>query len=109
MSCPACEFEVKYGTVENPRPVPDLKIHTCGQLKCPQCAGFSVINGARMGAFAVIGGDPCPLCSATGRVSPEVDRTYVRMCRGWLPDANGTHVRCKLPASHLKEGKKCQP
>lgn len=110
--CAACNFEQKYGTKDNPRPIHDLKIHTCSQVTCPMCAGYTVINGAPAGMFAVFGGDPCPLCNKTGRVTAEVNATYVHPCPGMVQEPlakfvlNTDNVRllpCALEQTHKGE------
>lgn len=56
-ACAACGFErtTYRGAVE-------IEVHTCGVHPCPECGGYGVVDAAPMGAFAVIGGRPCPLC-----------------------------------------------
>lgn len=109
MTCPACDFEKQYGTKMVPRPVPDLSIHQCGQMQCPMCGGYTVINGSPMGPFAVAGGEPCPLCTATGRVVARVGQQYSQPCHGLvsIPANNGdSWVSCALDNGHAG---KCQP
>lgn len=107
--CAACAFEKQYGTTKNPRPIPDLEIHTCGQEICILCSGYTVINGTPMGPFAVMDGDICPVCNHTGRVPAGTTTSFKRTCHSvdMYNETSGSvytlkqHLeRCSLPIGH---------
>jgi hypothetical protein len=87
LACPACQFEQKYGTEKNPRPVQDLEIHQCGQKTCPLCNGYTVIYGQHVWGPYITGGDPCPMCKKTGRISGKAAARYQKICGCYVPIA----------------------
>ncbi len=94
MACPACEFEGKYRTEECPRPVPNLKIHTCGQEDCPMCGTYGVINASPVWGPYVTGGTACPMCEGTTRVPRGTTTIYQKPCIGSaeIPPVNNSQT-----------------